>query len=63
MNFLPVTKYNSLHGHTPEANPVSHGFHLRGSGMDSACCARKEQAMAEGALEALVKSAQSKEAT
>ncbi|CAK9103053.1 unnamed protein product, partial [Durusdinium trenchii] len=31
------------------------------SGMDSACCARKEQAMAEGALEALVKSAQSKE--
>lgn len=31
--------------------------------MDRASCARKEEAVAEGALEALVKSAQSKEAT
>ena len=31
--------------------------------MDRASCARKEEAVAEGALEALVKSARSKEAT
>eukprot|EP00913_Durusdinium_trenchii_P004348 g4030.t2 len=33
------------------------------SGMDRASCARKEEAVAEGALEALVKSARSKEVT